>query len=99
MFSQVLQAPLSWENYSEKFHLLLYLEEQKMKEDIKKYNIPNDDREEATMTRDQSNKNLLVLEVNMCSLIHPQKSLISSSIHSFFKVFFFFKDYLHKLPI
>ncbi|XP_036958527.1 putative helicase mov-10-B.1 isoform X2 [Acanthopagrus latus] len=61
--SQVLQAPLSWENYSEKFHLLLYLEEQKMKEDIKKYNIPNDDREEATMTRDQSNKNLLVLEV------------------------------------
>ncbi|KAM8753806.1 putative helicase mov-10-B.1 isoform 4-T4 [Acanthopagrus schlegelii] len=61
--SQVLKAPLSWENYSEKFHLLLYLEEQKMKEDIKKYNIPNDDREEATMTRDQSNKNLLVLEV------------------------------------
>ncbi|KAM8753802.1 putative helicase mov-10-B.1 [Acanthopagrus schlegelii] len=59
----LLESPLSWENYSEKFHLLLYLEEQQMEVDIKRYNIPNDDRAEATMTRDRDNKKLLVLEV------------------------------------
>uniref|UniRef100_A0A671WXY4 RNA helicase n=1 Tax=Sparus aurata TaxID=8175 RepID=A0A671WXY4_SPAAU len=59
----VLKKPLNWERYSEKFHLLLYLEEQQMKKDIKRYNIPNDDRAEATMTRDQFNKKLLVLEL------------------------------------
>ena len=62
----LLESPLSWENYSEKFHLLLYLEEQQMEVDIKRYNIPNDDRAEATMTRDRDNKKLLVLEVSIC---------------------------------
>ncbi|XP_073326374.1 putative helicase mov-10-B.1 [Pagrus major] len=60
---QMLKSSLSWENYSEKFHLLLHLEEKQMELDIKRYNIPNSDREEATMTRDRFNKKLLVLEV------------------------------------
>ncbi|XP_035512110.1 putative helicase mov-10-B.1 [Morone saxatilis] len=59
----LLESPLSWENYSEKFHLLLYLEEQQMVVDIKRYNIPNKERKEATMFRDLLNKKLLVLEV------------------------------------
>uniref|UniRef100_A0A671X1Q8 RNA helicase n=1 Tax=Sparus aurata TaxID=8175 RepID=A0A671X1Q8_SPAAU len=58
----LLESPLTWKNYSEKFQLLLYLEEQQMEVDIKRYNIPNNDRAEATMTRDRDKK-LLVLEV------------------------------------
>lgn len=53
------------ENYKEKFQLLLYLEELQMAVDIKRYNIPNEDREYATLKKDQFNKKLLVLEVNM----------------------------------
>lgn len=59
----VLENDLSWENYREKFQLLLFLEEQQMEVDIKKYNIPNNDREFAVMTRDKFNKKLLVLEI------------------------------------
>nr|XP_046252029.1 putative helicase mov-10-B.1 isoform X1 [Scatophagus argus] len=59
----LLESPLSRSNYSEKFHLLLYLEEQQMEVDIKKYNIPNSEQEVAIMTRDPVNKKLLVLEV------------------------------------
>ncbi|CAJ1085150.1 putative helicase mov-10-B.1 isoform X1 [Xyrichtys novacula] len=59
----VLENDLNWESYCEKFQLLLFLEEQQMEVDIKRYNIPNDDKEFATMTRDHINKNLLVLEV------------------------------------
>ncbi|XP_034552596.1 putative helicase mov-10-B.2 isoform X2 [Notolabrus celidotus] len=59
----VLESDLSWENYHEKFQLQLFLEEQQMEVDIKKYNIPNNDREPAVMTRDRSNSKLLVLEV------------------------------------
>ncbi|XP_059188318.1 putative helicase mov-10-B.2 [Centropristis striata] len=59
----VLKRPLSWENYTEKFQLMLYLEELQMEVDIKRYNIPNSDKEYAVMTRDRFNKKLLVLEV------------------------------------
>ncbi|XP_068454650.1 putative helicase mov-10-B.2 [Clinocottus analis] len=60
----VLESPLSWENYTEKFQLLLYLEELQMKVDIKRYNIPNSEEEDyAIMRRDQSNKKLLILKV------------------------------------
>eukprot|EP00064_Thunnus_orientalis_P003812 superscaffoldBa00000326_g3823 len=59
----LLESPLSWENYSEKFQLLLYLEELQMEVDIGRYNIPNNDREHACMVRDRINKKLLILEV------------------------------------
>ncbi|XP_059188616.1 putative helicase mov-10-B.1 [Centropristis striata] len=60
----MLENSLSWKNYSEKFQLLLYLEELQMEVDIKRYNIPNsENKEHAVMTRDQQNKKLLVLEV------------------------------------
>ncbi|XP_044207553.1 putative helicase mov-10-B.1 isoform X1 [Thunnus albacares] len=59
----LLESPLSWENYSEKFQLLLYLEELQMEVDIRRYNIPNNDREHACMVRDRINRKLLILEV------------------------------------
>ncbi|XP_032376607.1 putative helicase mov-10-B.1 [Etheostoma spectabile] len=60
----LLKSSLSWENYSERFQLLLYLEERQMEVDIKRYNIPNSEKEEhAVMVRDRFNKKLLVLEV------------------------------------
>ncbi|XP_054464459.1 putative helicase mov-10-B.2 [Anoplopoma fimbria] len=59
----LLEGSLSWENYTEKFQLLLYLEELQMEVDIKRYNIPNSDNEHAVMQRDHYNKKLLILEV------------------------------------
>lgn len=59
---------MNWENYTERFHVLLYLEELQMEVDIKRYNIPNADREHATMTEDKTNKKLLVLEVNISDM-------------------------------
>lgn len=59
---------MNWENYTEKFQVLLYLEELQMEVDIKRYNIPNADREHATMTKDKMNKKLLVLEVNISDM-------------------------------
>ncbi|KAI9530694.1 hypothetical protein NQZ68_000185 [Dissostichus eleginoides] len=59
----LLESPLSWENYTEKFQLLLYLEELQMEVDIKRYNIPNNEKEHITMSRDKTNKKLLMLEV------------------------------------
>uniref|UniRef100_A0A3Q3WG00 RNA helicase n=1 Tax=Mola mola TaxID=94237 RepID=A0A3Q3WG00_MOLML len=59
----LLEQPLSWENYAAKFQLLLHLEEQQMEVDMKRYNIPNNERKDAIMTRDRVNQKLLVLEV------------------------------------
>ncbi|KAM4738304.1 putative helicase mov-10-B.1 [Anableps anableps] len=60
---KVLESPLCWENYTEKFQLLLYLEEHQMEFDIRRYNIPNDERKYAELKRDPNNSRLLILEV------------------------------------
>ncbi|XP_016535601.1 putative helicase mov-10-B.1 isoform X2 [Poecilia formosa] len=60
---KLLESPLSWENYTEKFQTLLYLEERQMEFDIRRYNIPNEDTEFAQLKRDTHNPRLLVLEV------------------------------------
>ncbi|CAG6021472.1 unnamed protein product [Menidia menidia] len=59
----VLENPLNWENYTEKFQLLLYLEELQMEVDIRRYNIPNEDKEFAVLRSDPHQKKLLILEV------------------------------------
>lgn len=59
----LLENPLSWENYTKKFQMLLHLEEHQMEVDIKRYNMPNNETERAIMKRDTHNRNLLVLEV------------------------------------
>ncbi|XP_069378985.1 putative helicase mov-10-B.2 isoform X2 [Paralichthys olivaceus] len=60
----LLETPLSWEIYTQKFQLLLFLELRQMEVDIRRYNIPNKETAEpAVMFRDTVNKKLLVLEV------------------------------------
>lgn len=64
----ILESPLCWQNYAEKFKLMLYLEELQMKVDIRRYNIPNrETTEPIPMFRDKFNKKLLVLEVRTCN--------------------------------
>uniref|UniRef100_A0A672H424 RNA helicase n=1 Tax=Salarias fasciatus TaxID=181472 RepID=A0A672H424_SALFA len=85
VFRALLESPLSWERYSEKFQLLLFLEELQMVVDIKRYNIPNDEKEDpAVMYRDTVNKKLLVLEVpgvseNRPSVLRGDELLVYSS--------------------
>ncbi|XP_026122041.1 putative helicase mov-10-B.1 [Carassius auratus] len=55
---QVLDSQLCMKNYTERFHLLLHLEEIQMEVDIKKYDLYG-----KTMTLDKSNKKLLILKV------------------------------------
>ncbi|KAK9404575.1 putative helicase MOV-10 [Crotalus adamanteus] len=52
-----LEAPLQFDNYSEKFCLLLHLEEIQMEVDIHRYDMQN-----VSMVRDKYNKKLLVLK-------------------------------------
>ncbi|KAI7807754.1 putative helicase mov-10-B.1 [Triplophysa rosa] len=55
---RVLEKELCMKMYTERFHLLLQLEEIQMEVDIKKYDLYN-----KTMTQDKINKKLLVLKV------------------------------------
>lgn len=56
----LLESPLNFHNYADRFQVLLYLEECQMEVDIKRY-----DKHNVTMKRDSRNKKLLVLEVNV----------------------------------
>ncbi|CAM4628135.1 unnamed protein product [Leuciscus chuanchicus] len=55
---RVLDTALFMKNYTERFHLLLYLEEIQMEVDIRKYDLSG-----KTMTLDKENKRLLILKV------------------------------------
>ncbi|XP_077453696.1 putative helicase mov-10-B.1 isoform X2 [Stigmatopora argus] len=72
---------LIFKNYSRRFHNLLYLEEEQMQINMRKYFIPNSDYEYAVMKRDPANPNLLVLEVpglseNRPSVLRGDKLLV-----------------------
>ncbi|XP_028854584.1 putative helicase mov-10-B.1 isoform X2 [Denticeps clupeoides] len=54
----LLNSALNMKNYSQRFHLLLHLEEIQLEVDIRKYDLHN-----QTMTLDKTNKNLLILKV------------------------------------
>ncbi|XP_069801360.1 helicase MOV-10 [Dendropsophus ebraccatus] len=54
----LLTSPITFTNYSHKFHLLLHLEEIQMEIDIRKY-----DKDHQTMERDRRDKRLLILDV------------------------------------
>ncbi|XP_075709974.1 helicase MOV-10 [Rhinoderma darwinii] len=54
----LLTSPLGFDNYCEKFKLLLHLEEIQMEIDIRKY-----DRTHQTMEKDSRDKRLLILDV------------------------------------
>ncbi|XP_051280100.1 putative helicase mov-10-B.1 isoform X1 [Dicentrarchus labrax] len=53
-----LHRPLNWNNYSQRFHLLLHLEEFQQKTDIEKYN-----QDDVPLFRHKSNTNLFVLQI------------------------------------
>ncbi|KAM3872351.1 putative helicase mov-10-B.1 [Diretmus argenteus] len=96
----LLEGPLSRENYSERFHLLLYLEELQMDVDIKKYNIPNKDTEHAPMFRDTNNKKLLVLEVpgvseNRPSVLRGDRLLVCPKGETGVK----YEGYVHRVEL
>ncbi|XP_060926857.1 putative helicase mov-10-B.2 [Limanda limanda] len=97
----LLETPLSRENYTQKFQLLLFLEERQMEVDIKRYNIPNNERaEHAVMTRDKDNKRLLVLEVpgvaeNRPSVLRGDVLLVCPSGESGVK----FRGYVHSVEL
>lgn len=55
----LLESDLDFLNYDERFDLLLYLEEDQMRLDIKRYN-----KKDVSMVRDHEDRRLLVLEVN-----------------------------------
>lgn len=61
----LLNSPLKMKNYSQRFHLLLHLEELQMEVDIRKYDL-----RKQIMTQDQRNKKLLKLTVR-----NPQSTL------------------------
>ncbi|XP_034452521.1 putative helicase mov-10-B.2 isoform X2 [Hippoglossus hippoglossus] len=97
----LLETPLSWEIYTQKFQLLLFLEEHQMESDIKRYNIPNNEREEhAVMSRDKSNKKLLVLDVpgvseNRPSVLRGDQLLVCPKGESGVK----YRGYVHSVEL
>jgi len=58
VFRSLLESDLSFLNYNKRFDLLLYLEEDQMRLDIKRYN-----KKDVSMKKDQDRR-LLVLEVS-----------------------------------
>lgn len=56
-----LKKPLNFDNYKEKFTLLLQLEEIQMKKDIRHY-----DMKEVEFDQDGEDRRFLVLEVGTC---------------------------------
>ena len=76
----MLEAALSWKNYSHKFQVLLYLEELQMEVDIKKYNMEN-----QPMRFHHINKRFLVLNVSgraRTPNTHPSKDTAHINIHT-----------------
>lgn len=54
----MLESDLNFHDYAKRFDLLLFLEEDQMRADIKRYN-----KDDVPMERDSQNNRLLVLEV------------------------------------
>ncbi|XP_030640613.1 putative helicase mov-10-B.2 [Chanos chanos] len=95
----VLESPLNFENYAERFHCLLYLEEIQMEVDIKKY-----DMKEQPMVRDINNKNLLVLKVpgvaeNRPSVLRGDHLLVTKSAEHHLKPPTKYKGYVHRVEM
>ncbi|XP_077079164.1 putative helicase mov-10-B.2 isoform X4 [Siphateles boraxobius] len=94
----LLQSPLSFNNYAERFDLLLHLEECQMHVDIKRYN-----REQVTLFRD-SDKRLLVLNLpgvseNRPSVLRGDHLLLTKSEEVDFSTVTKYKGYVHKVEL
>ncbi|XP_069617839.1 helicase MOV-10 [Ranitomeya imitator] len=95
----LLISPLGFDNYHEKFHLLLHLEEIQMEIDIRKY-----DREEQTMEKDPRDKHLLILDVpgvaeNRPSVLKGDHLFVTMSDERQFSHKISYKGYVHGVEL
>ncbi|KAK5863609.1 hypothetical protein PBY51_000630 [Eleginops maclovinus] len=67
---------LNWENYPQKFHLLLHLEELQQKTEIEKNN------QHAPLLRDKDNTDLLILKI-ACAAKNSHSRLVGSKLWVF----------------
>uniref|UniRef100_A0A8B9REV3 RNA helicase n=1 Tax=Astyanax mexicanus TaxID=7994 RepID=A0A8B9REV3_ASTMX len=99
VLQSLLETPLSFQNYADRFHLLLYLEEAQMLVDIKRYN-----KENVTMTQDKQNKKLLELEVpgvseNRPSVLRGDHLLLTKSEDLNLPFVTKYKGYVHRVEL
>ncbi|KAM3877119.1 putative helicase mov-10-B.1 [Diretmus argenteus] len=72
----MVESPLTWKNYSQKLHLLLFLEEVQLERDMKKYNMVD-----VPLVRDEDDTKLFLLQVSDsdASLLRGQQVLVRPS--------------------
>ncbi|XP_067251046.1 putative helicase mov-10-B.2 isoform X2 [Chanodichthys erythropterus] len=95
----LLQSPLSFHNYAERFDLLLQLEECQMHVDIKRYN-----KDQVTLSRDKNDKRLMVLYLpgvseNRPSVLRGDHLLLTKSEEVNFSTVTKYKGYVHKVEL
>ncbi|KAM3872353.1 putative helicase mov-10-B.1 [Diretmus argenteus] len=75
-FRVMVESPLTWKNYSQKLHLLLFLEEVQLERDMKKYNMVD-----VPLVRDEDDTKLFLLQVSDsdASLLRGQQVLVRPS--------------------
>ncbi|XP_065103210.1 putative helicase mov-10-B.2 [Paramisgurnus dabryanus] len=95
----LLQSKLEFENYAERFDLLLYLEECQMHVDIKRYNKDN-----VTLVRDKNDKRLMVLNLpgvseNRPSVLRGDHMFLTKSEEVFASNVIKYKGYVHSVEL
>ncbi|XP_060788136.1 putative helicase mov-10-B.2 [Neoarius graeffei] len=95
----LLESPLGFHNYKDRFQVLLYLEERQMEVDIKRY-----DKHDVTMTMDSRNKKLLVLEVpgvseNRPSVLRGDHLLLTKNEDLNSEYVTKYKGYVHRVEL
>ncbi|KAK7146112.1 hypothetical protein R3I93_013748 [Phoxinus phoxinus] len=95
----LLESDLDFLNYDKRFDLLLYLEEDQMRLDIKRYN-----KEDVSMVKDHENRRLLVLELpgvseNRPSVLRGDHLLLTKSEEVNFSTVTKYKGYVHKVEL
>uniref|UniRef100_A0A673GKH1 RNA helicase n=1 Tax=Sinocyclocheilus rhinocerous TaxID=307959 RepID=A0A673GKH1_9TELE len=99
VFRSLLESDLGFHNYIERFDLLLYLEEDQMRLDIKRYN-----KDDVSMVKDCENKRLLVLELpgvseNRPSVLRGDQLLLTKSEEVQLSTVTKYKGYVHRVEL
>ncbi|CAM4716224.1 unnamed protein product [Leuciscus chuanchicus] len=95
----LLESDLDFLNYDERFDLLLYLEEDQMRLDIKRYN-----KDDVSMVKDRENRRLLVLELpgvseNRPSVLRGDHLLLTKSEEVSSSTVTKYKGYVHRVEL
>uniref|UniRef100_A0A9J7XRF5 RNA helicase n=2 Tax=Cyprinus carpio TaxID=7962 RepID=A0A9J7XRF5_CYPCA len=99
VFRSLLESDLGFHNYMKRFDLLLYLEEDQMRLDIKRYN-----KDDVSMVKDCENKRLLVLELpgvseNRPSVLRGDHLLLTKSEEVQLSTVTKYKGYVHRVEL